>query len=52
MNEYQAFVAENFDGETEKTGWYELRRNGAIRFSSIECRHFKKQTKHLLGRSG
>ena len=42
MTEYRAFVAENLQGENEKTGWYELRGNGRYRVFSIKCRYFEK----------
>ena len=42
MKEYRAFVAENLQGENEKTGWYELEEMVDIEFSPLNVVILKK----------
>ena len=52
MTEYRAFVAENLQGETEKSGWYELDEMIGAGIFSLKCRHFEKKirrSKLVLG---
>ncbi|WP_084786963.1 precorrin-6y C5,15-methyltransferase (decarboxylating) subunit CbiE [Bacillus tuaregi] len=42
MTEYRAFVAENLEGENEKTGWYELEEMRQHEFSSLNVVVLKK----------
>ena len=44
MTEYRAFVAENLQGENEKTGWYELEEM-VNRVFSIKCCDFEKNSR-------
>ena len=42
MTEYRAFVAENLQGENEKTGWYELEEMEGLEFSPLNVVILKK----------
>ena len=42
MTEYRAFVAENLQGENEKTGWYELEEMVGLEFSPLNVVILKK----------
>ena len=42
MTEYRAFVAENLQGENEKTGWYELEEMVDLEFSPLNVVILKK----------
>lgn len=42
MKEYRAFVAENLQGENEKTGWYELEEMVGLEFSPLNVVVLKK----------
>lgn len=42
MTEYRAFVAENLQGENEKTGWYELEEMVSLEFSPLNVVILKK----------
>ena len=42
MTEYRAFVAENLQGENEKTGWYELEEMVNLEFSPLNVVILKK----------
>lgn len=44
MTEYRAFVAENLQGENEKTGWYELEEMSDLEFSPLNVVILKKVT--------
>lgn len=42
MTEYRAFVAENLQGENERTGWYSLEEMAQLTFSSLNVVILKK----------